>query len=285
MDGQFFPGQAIQFEGGFVRPPWYKRDAQFLIDKMGLGTGLIYTLDPGEVTSYDPDTDAQALLDLSGNGNDFNVGATSGSEASDPTFNGTKGALTKNEYFGLDGGDYLTVASMPAALETFHKDSAVGTIAGWFYYAPDGVTTQGFFGSGLAGSTGLGMKLVGAAADGTIRLQGGNGAGASIINQNSGIVLNSAVGTNLWVFIAAAFDEAANSLRVRANDVTASTVCTYSSPSASDVGAFSIGAVRSGGIPLANGSRIGPQWAWSRQLSAAEIENLYVASRVRGWLS
>lgn len=284
MDGQFFPGQAIQFEGGFVRPPWYQRSAQFLIDKMGLGTNLIYTLDPGEVTSYDPDTDDQAVLDLSGNGNHFQLGATSGSEASDPIFAGTKGALSKAEYFALDGASYLYKTTPPAAIEAFHKDGAVGTIAGWWRYVADAATGQIICGSMLGGSTSLGMRLF-ISGGGVLRFFQGNGAGAGL-NQNSSIDMDAAAGDGNWAFIAAAFDEGANSCRWRVNDtVNPNSTLTFVSPSASDAGAWGIGAGRSAGAPMLDGSAIGPQWAWSRQLSAEEIEHLYVASRVRGWLS
>lgn len=277
LEGQLFEGAPIQFEGegGLVRPPWYQRDAQYPIDKMGLGTSLIYTLDPGALASYDPDTDAQSVLDLSGNGNDFWVGAGSGSEATDPAYNGTKGALSKNEYFGLDGGDYLTIKSMPAALETFHKDGAVFTIAGWFYSVSGG--GQHYVGSRASSSGSVGCSLL-------------TGAGIEQIRLNTGASgMNVGLGTpthNSWNFIAASLDEATGTLTWMFNDTSFSGgPFTYATPSASDVGTWVIGMNRVSGQPMLTGSRIGPQWAWSRALSLAEMEQLRAASRIRGWLS
>lgn len=74
--------------------------------KLGLTSGLQLCLDAGDAESYDGTS--QKWLDRSGGGYDFFRGTDGTSQATDPTFNGTAGAVSSSEYFSDDGGDYLT---------------------------------------------------------------------------------------------------------------------------------------------------------------------------------
>lgn len=93
-----------------------RMDMLCVIQHCGLATGLKLCLDAGDDESY---SSGQKWLDTSGGGYDFYRGAGSGSEGSDPTFNGTVGRRSSGEYFSGDGGDYFTYDS---ANETWMND-------------------------------------------------------------------------------------------------------------------------------------------------------------------
>jgi len=108
-----------------------------IIRDLGLTTNLKLCLDAGDPASY---TSGQKWLDRSGGGYDFHLGATSGSEASDPTFNGVAGRQSDAEYFSGDGGDYFTYDSNSETwMRDFHRAGAV-TVLGLFRVATDAST-------------------------------------------------------------------------------------------------------------------------------------------------
>lgn len=81
-------------------PPFFAGGGTSLINtlsNLGLLTNLKLCLDAGDLNSYDGSS--QTWKDLSGNGTDFYRGATSGSEASDPTFNPVGNGGTYQDYF------------------------------------------------------------------------------------------------------------------------------------------------------------------------------------------
>lgn len=276
LEGQHFAGQPIQFEGGLVRPPWYRNNFYQVLDAMGFAGDAVYCIDPGEVASYDPDTDAQSVLDLTSNGYDFWNGATSGSEATDLHFTGTKGALDRTAYFDIAAGpSYLKIKSMPAELETCHKDGAVFTVVGWWYYISG--TQQAFWSTRATSSGSVGIQIITNTVGDQLRLH----AGASAMN-----VGMLAPTPNLWNFIGVSFNEATGDLFCRINDqVSTGSGATFATPTASNAGAMAIGANRVGGNPMLDGTRFGPQSTILAPLTHADIEHIYIASRVRGWLS
>lgn len=92
------------------------------INAAGLASGLVVCLDAGDAASY---TSGQSWLDLSGNGFDFFLGASSTAGTDDPTFNGNAGGLSLADYFGFDGGDFLRYDSAnETQMDAIHKDSA-----------------------------------------------------------------------------------------------------------------------------------------------------------------
>lgn len=72
-----------------------------IINGLGLTTNLQVCLDAGDISSYNPAIDSQKWLDTSGNGYDWFLGNDGTVSGNDPTFNGTAGALTSNEYFDV----------------------------------------------------------------------------------------------------------------------------------------------------------------------------------------
>lgn len=94
-----------------------------IIKGFDLTSGLQLCLDAGDIDSY-PGSGIK-WLDTSGNGYDFNLG--DGSTATTyPTFNGSAGALSKNEFFSFDGGDYFSYDSANETwMDQLHNDGAV----------------------------------------------------------------------------------------------------------------------------------------------------------------
>lgn len=97
-----------------------------IINSLGLQTNLKLCLDAGDAASYDPSVQTAKWLDTSGNGCDFYRGSSTGGDAAEPTFNGTAGALTSNEYFSFDGNDYFSYDSANETwMDALHNDGAI----------------------------------------------------------------------------------------------------------------------------------------------------------------
>jgi hypothetical protein len=95
-----------------------------VIQECGLTSNCKLCLDAGDSSSYDGSS--QTWYDLSGNGFDWYCGATSGAEASDPTFNGSAGGKSPSEYWSFDGGDWFVMAvAEPSWINNLHKDNAL----------------------------------------------------------------------------------------------------------------------------------------------------------------
>ncbi len=110
---------------------------------LGIGFGAIedaaipvavFELDAGLSASYNGTGQTWANIvtaPADGSGQtayDFYRGATSGSEGSDRTFNGSAGANSANEYFSFDGGDYLTLVGFNTTfIHSMHKENAAFT--------------------------------------------------------------------------------------------------------------------------------------------------------------
>lgn len=73
------------------------------IKQLGLTANLKLCLDAGDAESY-PGS-GQTWFDRSGGGYDFYRGTTSGSDSTDPTFNGTAGMPVQGTKWTFDGGD------------------------------------------------------------------------------------------------------------------------------------------------------------------------------------
>ena len=96
------------------------------IQRHGLLTGCRLILDAGDAASY---SSGQSWLDRSGGSYDFFLGTTSGSENSDPTFNGTAGGKSASEYWSFDGGDNFRYDSTNETwMEDTHKNNAAFSI-------------------------------------------------------------------------------------------------------------------------------------------------------------
>jgi hypothetical protein len=254
---------------------WRGTNGLYVARKLGLVSGLQLVLDAGDAASY---ASGQPWLDLSGNGYDFNRGATLGSEASDPTFNGTAGRLSSGEYFSCDGGDHFRYDSANETwMHNLHKDNARFTAAMWVQFGAVDGTTHGLFGTrGTSGNTGQTFYK----SSGNILVYAVANAGSGVIIANSSLVPTAGVPA----FVALSVDEAsATGGLFQLNAVHEAFNPTYSAPSSGNASfALEIGARGNGDNPARNLSRFWQVWMWEgRVLSAGELHKLRDATRGR----
>jgi hypothetical protein len=102
--------------------PSARHDVKTCIALCGAQDGLQMILDAGSDSSYDGSS--QTWTDDTGNGNDFWRGSSSSSQSIDPTFNGTVGRRSENEYFSSNGDDLFTAKTFASWMRDFVKTSA-----------------------------------------------------------------------------------------------------------------------------------------------------------------
>jgi hypothetical protein len=247
------------------------------IRALGLETNLQLCLDAGDNASAP--SGATSWLDTSGNGHDFFRGAAGTGEATDPTQNGTPGALTSAEYWSFDGGDFFTYDTTNETwMQNLHKDNAAYSAAMWVF-APSalGATNNDLIATRQPSATGWQMDIPG--TTGRLQLFVGNGAG-SVCNPATTATVNA----NAWNFVACSLDESvgANGCVLQINDTQELKTSTYTSPSSGDAaGTMKIGGSVAPGNMLVSGFRIASLSMWSRALSAAELTNYLNATRDR----
>lgn len=243
---------------------------------LGLTTGLQLALDAGDANSY---TSGQSWLDTNGNNCDFFLGADGSATASDPTFTGTPGGLSSEEYWAFDGGDYFTrAAANDAWINNLHKGSAAFTLAGYIWPGSLAVLAT-LFGTNGQNTANIGVDLLIAATTGNIGARC-RAAGVLALNQNG-----SAIPVSAWSFFAWSQNEAggagASFLQVNSTVTTFNGV--YTTPSASDATyTAQIGAAGNAVNPLRSGSRLPLFMAWEgAALTQAQLLAVFNATRGR----
>lgn len=255
-----------------------------IIHALGLTTSLQVLLDAGDSASY---TSGQTWTDLSGGGNSFYRGSGSGSDSADPTFNGTAGGRSRNDYFSYDGGDQFTLAqSAPSWQSGMHKSAGKFTIIQWAYVgnltalAP----TQNGFGCGDATSSSDGKDAItfscSASTQNALSVAVADASGVAVVGNRSTILVTN----NSWQMVAAAVDVAAESILFAVNGTTETraNVGTASASAANSHVPLVLGAVAADGYstPI-NGCRLAVNLIWTRALSATEIKAFFNASRAK----
>jgi hypothetical protein len=256
-----------------VRRKWSGKSAYELTGLLGLRSGLKLCLDAGDSASY---TSGQPWLDRSGNGYDFNRGATSSSEASDPTFNGTAGGLSASEYFSFDGGDYFTYDSAnETAFENIHKAGAKCGIATWVYI-PASSGSRAICGTRSANPANVGFDLILNTSD-VLSFVVSKGGSPNALSFSIGTITEGA-----WQFLAVAGDEAAGTFVGMINGAVTVGGSSYTSPSSSAASyTLQLGASGSG-VFLPNGSRMAEFLLWEGVTpSQGQLMAYYQASRAR----
>jgi hypothetical protein len=255
-------------------------DLLSILTSLGQTANLEFALDAGAAASYGGS--GASWLDLSGGGHDWYRGTDGSAQASDPTFNGTAGALSANEYWSFDGGDLFTYDSpTPAAWEAWHKNNAAFTLMAWTWRTAAGGAYFGTWG----GSALTGFEWSDGANNGTQRLHVGNG-GATVLQ----VTTSAASSTSAWHMRAVSVDEAAGGgggfmyLDGAYDQVSGANTwdASYSSPSsANSTGPDCIGARGSGSAHVPNGTRIAMVAAWRRPLAKSDLDAIWTATRGR----
>src|SRR5689334_20892601 len=176
-----------------------------VIQQLGLTTNLKLCLDAGDIASAASAT-PDKWLDRSGGGYDFYRGTGTGADAADPTFNGTPGNRSVNEYWSSDGGDLFRYDSANETwMNNLHKSGAKLTFLGWVYWSTGGTATS----FALCGTNGgsvanTGVHLVIQIASSALTFRSVN-TSVAVCNKTSVITCTN----NAWNFIAVSVDAAA----------------------------------------------------------------------------
>lgn len=275
FDGQFFPGQNIQFVNtGINRPPWYKNTLQEVITRLGLTTNLETCLDAGAGASY---TSGQKWLDLSGNGVDFFRGTTSSAQASDPTFNGSADGRSSAEYWSFDGGDSFTHdAANLTWMNNLHKNNAIFSFCAWIYCPSS--AAWAITGTG-DGSNSIGFLWIQNTS--AMQIFCGDGTAPFILDINLNTLPFPSL--NTWTFVGMALNEGSATGFGQQNGTQESFTSTYSTPSASNASfTMRIGSLGNGVSPVPSGSRMASIAAWEgTALTTTDMMNIYNATRSR----
>ena len=110
------------------------------ITSASLTTNLKLCLDAGDENSY---TSGQKWLDVSGGGYDFFLGTSASAATDDPTFVGTAGGMSDEEYFLFDGGDRFEYdTSAETWMQSMHKNGANWTALFIDYHSTTSGTSQ-----------------------------------------------------------------------------------------------------------------------------------------------
>lgn len=243
-----------------------------ILRRLNLTSGLQLCLDAGDAASYDGSS--QSWLDRSGNGYDFFLGAGGTATASDPTFNGTAGGLSSAEYFSFDGGDYFTYDTTNETWMQFHKDNAIFSYMGWWYFA-DSASGRGIFGNFLNPGQGLRFGLTSAELYDVVQR---NGSANDVVYTSS-----FTAPTGAWTFVALYINEAggAGASFIQQNATVETFDAAYSSPTASNASTtLQIGSYGGAVNPQPNGSRHAIS-VWRDTLTQGEAMSFYHATRRR----
>jgi hypothetical protein len=257
------------------------------LKNLDLTTNLQVCLDAGDLNSW-PGS-GQVWKDLSGNGNDFNLGSSSSSDSADPTFNGVAGRKSTADYFSYDGGDRFTLAaaSPPSWQSGMHKAGGKFTILQWAYVgnltglAP----SQTGFGCGDAANSSGPTDYIAftnsATTQNALSIAVTNGANAGVVNAKSTLLVTN----NAWQMISVAIDVDTRAILFGINETTETVASVGSaSPSSADSHAsLVLGAISGNGdapVPI-NGCRIAATAIYTSALSASNLTSIFNASRDR----
>lgn len=244
------------------------------LQSLGLTANLKLCLDAGDSSSYSGA--GQPWLDTSGNGFDFNRGATSGAEGSDPTFNGTAGGLSASEFMSFDGGDYFRYDSANETwMHNLHKDNAALTAFFWAY----GAGTDSLCGTNGNVNTNIGMFLRAATGTGNIQFQVTNGGAGAALSKTTAALGYTA---SQWNFVGITYDEAAGAGTINCNGTTEAVSGGYTTPSAANATfTMELGARGNAQSLFAAGGRMGGLAMFDAALSAAQLMSIFNETRGR----
>lgn len=254
-----------------------------VLKKLGQIPNLRICLDAGDSLSYNTAVAPERWWNRAtpANEDSFYRGATSGAEASDPTFNGTAGNRSSNEYFSFDGADYFKLSNtQPSWVDNMHKDNAKCSIACWFWQ-PNTSSNKCLLSSSSAANTGMLFITQGVDASGSVTLHTYNGVAIPITMQ-----LPTPIQNSRWHFLAASLDEAggAGASVVKANDAELAFNGVATSPSAAAAAELlTIGALQSGiGQQFPATTRLANMMVWEgRALNVAELRAIHHATRAK----
>ncbi len=247
-----------------------------VIIQRGLDVSLVLSLDAGDINCTTGSAN-QVWSDRSSGGNNYNRGAGSGSGADDPTFNGTPGALTLNEYWLCNGSQFFTPVAATTFDDTWNKAGALVTVCAivWIPTTPTNTfrTIMGNY-NGTNNSATLDIISTNVLS---WRVEGGSTTNLGWSGSVPGIA-------GKWAIIIVSVNEAGGAVASHWN--VNGTITTfngaYTSPAGTtSAGGMTIGRDANGGATVPNTWRYGCMAAWNRALSQTETASLFTGMRKR----
>lgn len=244
---------------------------QSIIADQDLTVGLRLLLEAGNAWSW-PGT-GQKWLDESGNGFDFFRGSDGTVSTNDPTFNGTPGAQTINEFWNFDGTDFFTYdkANEPW-MNAIHQNNAKATILVKFYLSSLAAVAH-YLVATTNSSTQIGFQFY---VDTAHRMQFLVTNGTTVNYASPVTAPITVVG---WHVAAFSIDEATATGSMMLDGVITAMTPTYGSPSAAAATfALTIGSAGGGAQTLPANDRIASVAAWQGvALTGAQLTALHNA--------
>ena len=227
-----------------------------IVQTLGLTTNLKLCLDAGDASSF---TSGQSWLDRSGNGYDWFLGAGSGGSTDDPTFNGTVGGKSKNEYFSFSGDDCFTYDTANETwMNNIHKDNARFTLL--WAFLPGG--TNGTFWVDFGNAPGqAGFRAMWVSSGAELDVVVANAGANALVRTSSTLGMHTAD----WNIGMVSIDEAAGASGsfFMGNGKVEIFDGTYTLPNASNaVNTVQISANQGGSVQFPSGSRLTIFAAW-----------------------
>jgi hypothetical protein len=246
-----------------------------IITRLGLTTNLEVCLDVGDTNSY-PGT-GQTWSDVSGNGNHYYLGTTSGVDAGlEPTFTGTAGDTSSSTYWSMTGEQYFTETTAQTFQEPFHKDGGVFTILGVPYFTGASTIARTIWSSGAGGTSDAGVILGRATTTTTFRFF------HSTTNTTRETLLSTVtIPSDTWNVMAVSFDEPNTSALFRINSTEETVAAAASTSTEATPVANRVLLGGAGGSGPQNGDRFMCMAIWSTNLSSAQLGSLYTELKKR----
>lgn len=244
----------------------------------GFTDNLKLVIDPSWDLSY---PGGQYVLNPIG-GDMFSLGDAGTVEASDPTFNGATGRRSKEEYFSLDGGDWLTATANPTWVQNLHKDNTIFTLAVWANVGTTGTQQNmlGTAGPAGAGRTGIYYGFTSTAGNSQLVCYNANTQVFSGSSSAAAALLGE------WALYMVSFEEGVSRRFSRGSAsgyATATGAFAYTAPATGNAqSSLQYGARGGGTEPLMAGALLGPCWMWEGvALTDAQLQTFFAASRDR----
>lgn len=252
-------------------PVVYRPDLMSQLAQLGLLGSLQIALDAGEAASYNPAAQTAKWLDLSGNGQSLYRGTTAAGDTAEPTFNGTAGNRSKNEYWSFDGGDSFRYGAASAAwMDAMHKDNALWTFACW-YWPVTFAGIQSIMSTSHAASSAVdpGVDLIqdATASGNALRLWvATSGSTRTSFSSTLSLVMGA------WNFVAIAVNEPAGSFTFQVNNNLETRVLGgYVSPSVNASSELYLGDSDGATTNLVAGTRMAIAIFWSTALVGGQL--------------
>lgn len=245
-----------------------------ILTELGFTTNLKAVIDPADIASYSGS--GQNFNDLNGTDHLYR-GSSSGSDSTDPTFNGVAGALTSSEYFSGDGSDFFRWQSQPSWVQSWHEDNAIFTAVFTVYQAAGAGGRFDLFGTNGGSGANRGLYIQADTGGGLATrpvLSVKNGSGGTPLE----ITASSVALPSGWSLLAFGVNEAtgASGAYIYAGGASQTFTSTYSSPgSGASSHTAEIFALGNGNSNHTSGCRLGPCAFWSgTMLTTANIASI-----------